>query len=301
MARTGFFAFARLRPGGQGMVFLICFLIAAIIWIVNALSKSYTTTYKYTVTINAASQKAEEVRVALRGSGFSLLRLYYRMNNNAFEKYTAHQLSSLELTDSIIGDLKSNVQVLRSEPPVLSGILAEGHISKKIPVRGKIDITYANQFGSILPVMFKPDSITITGPSAVVDSTSYIETVHLKVTALSAPLFRSVSLHQPSPNVLLSHSRVWMYVKTEQFTEQKLDVPVTVYSDRSKAFPDKVTLSFQVPLSRYNEVKPSQFKAEVRHQTESSPGKYPVKLVRKPYYARNLTIIPEEVALLIFE
>ena len=298
---------ALLKPGNKGMTFLACFFLASGIWVLNALSKNFTSTY--TISLASAGHETSEdvltIQATIAGRGYDLMRLHYRLSGiHPFNDLATQQLSGKMIVENVIGNLKTSIQILNVTPEFITGI-KKGLYHKRIPVKCKLEITYQHQTTPSAPVMLKPDSIDISGSLNDINSIEYIETKPSKFLNVSRSLFTSIPLEISTlKNVNVNKEKVWLYIPVEQFTEGMMEIPLTInYKGPSqiKLFPEKVKVTFRVPLRKYNMVKPDQFQAGVFIHSSSNKENINVELLRKPSFVNKVSFSPAEVTYLIFD
>jgi hypothetical protein len=293
------------QKGGKGMLFLICVLLASIIWVVNALSKTYITEINYSLTAPLASGKDDiPVKVKLSGQGFDLIYIYLRINKNKYPFSTFNtSVNCIEFTDSLLGDLRKSISLMDVKPALITGSVTANQKMKRLPVKSKIETHFASRYGSSVSLLVNPDSVDIAGPASVLDSLRYIETESLRISNLDQSLFRSVGLITPHPSCWLQKDRIWIYIPAEEYTEAIVQVPVTHPDTRQKTrlIPERVSVICLVPVSRYKSISPSQFKVEIKGSREISKEKVALTITKQPGYVKNVRTEPRIVSILLFD
>lgn len=305
MAEQSDSGFTFFRKGGKGMLFLICFFIASVIWFLNALSKTYVADINYALVSPAASGKDDvPVKVIMRGQGFTLLKVYMKIHNSSYPFSTFHSsMNCIEFTDSLLGDYRNAISLVDVKPAVLTGSANLKQVTKKLPVKSKVTVSFAPQFGAIVQPLLKPDSVNVAGPAEVLSKLTHIETEDLTLQQVKNPVFRSVALKVPSASCWLQQDRVWLYVPVEEFTEATLSVQVKApdLPNRIQLIPAKVTLKCLVPVNRFQSLTASQFTVGVVAGPLTDKEKVAVAVMRWPTYVKNIRTSPQEISLLIFE
>jgi hypothetical protein len=293
------------RKGGKGMLFLFCFLVASVIWIVNALSKTYVTDLKYTVVVSSdKDREAIPVKATLKGQGFALMQVLWKINNAKYPVSAFHNsINCIQLTDSLLGKFRSEISLVNVEPAMLSGKGNPGQKIKKVPVISRINVSFAPQYGSVIPLLLKPVMVEVAGPSSVIDTLKAVYTEEISIADVNDPVFRSVALKNPTSDCWVQPSRVWIYIPSEEFTEATIKIPVLVKNDEQsiKIIPEHVTLKCMVPLKHYNSISPSQFKVELSGNVSNGQEKMSVRVIKKPSFAKNIRTDPAVVSVLILD
>ena len=239
---------ALFKPSNKGMTFMICFFLAAGIWVLNTLSKNFTSTYAISLASDHQTVKEElTVQATFIGRGYDLIRLHYRLAGmHHISELATQQLSGKMIVENMMGNLKSSIQVLNVTPEFISGI-KKGLYHKRVPVKSNLEITYQQQFTPSAPVILKPDSIDISGALADINAVQYIETLPLKFLNVNRSIFTSILIESSSlKNINVSKEKVWIYIPVEQFTEGAIEIPVnTLYKGPSevKLFPEQIKLN----------------------------------------------------------
>ncbi len=293
------------QKGGKGMLFLFCVLLASIIWVVNALSKTYVTEIGYSLTAPLVSGKDDiPVKVKLSGQGFDLVYIYLRINKNKYPFSTFNaSVNCIDFTDSLLGDLHKSISLIDVKPALITGSVSANQKMKRLPVKSKIETHFAPRYGASVSLLIKPDSVDIAGPASVLDTLRFIETESLIISNLDQSLFRSVGLNTPNPSCWLQKDRIWIYIPVEEYTEAIVQVPVTHQDIRNKTrlIPEKVAVICLVPVSRYKTISASQFKAEIKPGQTFTKEKVALAVTKKPSFVKNVRTEPRMVSILLFD
>ena len=114
------------------------------------------------------------------------------------------------------------------------------------------------------PLQSKPDSITITGPVSIIEPIIEWESEAFKLLNMRSSISKSLKLQLPPPILKLSQQDVVVAIDIEPLTEKVLYVPILVRNapDSLKIFPDKVTVTCKIGLSKYDQLKYTDFSVE---------------------------------------
>ena len=180
--------------------------------------------------------------------------------------------------------------------------------SKKVPVKLNLFISYDTQFGLYNQIIFKPDSINISGTKNLIENISYINTEFKPLTKLKRNEYLTVKLINPSTSdkVNINPNKVTVFIPVEKFTEGRLTVPIAFINNNSgktiKTFPDKVEITYLVALPDYNKVSTSTLSACVdcldAQNTENN--KIQVRLLNKPDFIQVTQIKPDRVEFILW-
>ena len=160
------------------MTFIICFFLAAVIWVLNTLSKNYTATYSIKLEKPGLKAGEEEsvLQATVNAQGYDLIKLHYRFTGlHRFPDLKASSAPAQAFVENMMGNLKTNVQIVSVSPEIIT-TAESGLPHKRVPVRNQLSITFQQQTTAAGKVLFKPDSIDISGTAEALAKVSYINT-----------------------------------------------------------------------------------------------------------------------------
>jgi YbbR domain-containing protein len=299
-------------------VVLICFLISTVFWLLMNLSHQYTTSLSFPVSYsNVPGKKVvindlpAEITVQLRTSGFKILSYDFDKHQDTIRIDVGSKLenatySSMVLslpTKSFMNDFSNE---LGKEADII-GFLPDSivinftdRISKTVPVKLAMNISFEKQFDTSGTPVLTPSAVEVSGPPSILAELTEINTETVTHKDLRSPVKKKVSL---AKNKLLTYniSEVQYTIPVEKFTEGIVEVPlhpVNVSTGYSlKTFPEKIKIRFLVALSKYNRVTAPMFDAVVDASDleDQRPGKLPVDLMTSPSFIKSVSLEPEKV------
>ncbi|MFN8142818.1 MAG: hypothetical protein U0073_00215 [Bacteroidia bacterium] len=309
----------RLKLKRRLTVIAVCFFIASIFWLLISLSHEYPTELTFPVSYqNLPGKKVvvndlpEHITILVKTSGFKILSYDFQKQKKAIEidvagklqgypEYLSDALSiaTASFTPDFTRQLGNEVNILGYTPDSIVFNFSD-RIQRRLPVKLNADISYEKQYDSSSGISVAPDSITVSGPPSVLQNMKYVETERLRLTDVKAPVYKTIGL---AGNKLLTFETESVVVKVpvEKFTEGRTEVsvhPMNVETGYSlKTFPDKITVRYQVALSKYNDVNAGQFDAVVDAGVlrEDPPAKLKIQLMTAPSFVRAIFIEPEKV------
>lgn len=266
-----------------------------------------------------ASNLPEALEVEVRAMGFELVwfRMYgpeepVRLNSST------QQLRRLPSADAgyyamimdqkegqVKNQLGENMDFVKIYPDTIFFDFKPRKEAKR-PVRFHGRMEYAKQYGILNEVRFDPPIVTVTGPSTVVDTIDFAQTFYTEFSDLTESLSIEVALDSTLyPNVSFAPSKVTLEADIEKFTEGSIEVPVKLPSGLSgsgiKLFPDKVNVSYLVPLSLYDQIKPEMFSvyaSEDKFNPNSSKS-LDLNVVKFPATVSRIKAQPDRVEFII--
>lgn len=305
------------------IAYLICVGIATGFWFLNALNKTYTVKMTIPVTyINLPNDKTLENQLpdkfdlTIRSHGFNILRQQVsslfspfefnvkEMTNNRMmiSKRSSFAFPSRQFLTELSNQLSSEMDILSMSPDTLFFKFGKmGH--KMVKVKPRVKVNLKKQFQISGDIQASPDSILVNGPQSMIDTMHFVMTDLQKFNSVDEPIEAEAPLSKIK-EVYFDPQQVVINIPVEEYTEAQLSVPVAV-KDRSsevnvKLFPEKVKVTFKVGLSRFQEIRPEDFKLAVTF-SDINKGKQRLKVMPEsiPAYLYDLKIAPEEIEYLI--
>jgi hypothetical protein len=311
----------KLKKDQRIIIFSVCLLIATIFWFLNALSKNYTTTLSYPVKyINPpkdqflVSDPPSKLELKVEAYGFTLLRhklafsfspvimdLTYIKQNTA-NSGNILSIRTDDLKSKISDQVSKEITITDISPKILT-LTFDSLKTKMVPVKPNAIVTTEHQFYITDSIAVNPQKIEVKGPSAILDTIQFIETKFLKFSEVSSAIERVVKVEHPE-NTILSDDKVTLTIHVERFTEKKIEIPLKVktekYEGQVKLFPSKVTVTFMVSLSEFENITESDFEAYVDLDSVNSDlDNLKVIISSKPRNIKILRITPDSVEFLI--
>lgn len=288
----------------QGIPFMLCVLLAAFIWVINALNETYTSSvvipivYDKEILKNSTHPLPPSIQIEVKGRGFTL----WSFKKEA-AKYKIHTpyltsrskdtiLSTKDAIAVLIKNYSKDISVSEIKPSqlIFSGV---EFYSKKLAVKGEYTLDFQTPYMPSGPSIYYPDSIWVYSnekiPAAVKDIIA--ETVVEK--NVSHTVFKKVKLKKPFANYRLLQHEAWLFVPVEEGTEIELEVPIR--SQYGEIFiPSTVKVTCLVPMSKYPLTHPklfrvSQIKGAGDHKTAF------VQVTHSPYWVRRVMLAPPMV------
>ncbi len=278
-----------LKEDRNLFTFLVFFVLSTGFWFLNALQKEYTTTVEYPVKFTNVpggyilkDGENKELKLKVKAGGVNILRYHLStssdpltinvsdMKHNSDDENTQFYLISSKYFRSLNGQLSSGLSLLEISPDTLIINLSPLKI-KRVPVSANIETHFETQYLQGGKLIINPDSVTLSGDAAIVDSVEEVTTVHTVFNNLKDTLISNISLVNIK-GVEMSASTVSVTIPVEPFTESTVLIPIIAQNVpdtfRLKAFPPEITVSFRVSLSRFENIKPDDFLATIHFSND---------------------------------
>ena len=317
---SGYFKVVKLRYDRRAIVFLICLIIATTLWFLNALGKNYSATVTYPVKyINSpknqflADNTPVKIDLNVDGQGFTLLRYKFlsfspitidvaAITKNIESNSGKYSVLSKNLIWSITEHFNNDIKITGVSPEVLE-IALDSLITKTVPVELDIEVDFVPQINLKSPVAIIPESVKITGPTLILEKISAVKTKVNILNKLNTSIRQEIDLIHPGKTTI-SPEKITLIIEVEKYTEKELKIPIEIINKPEKAriklFPSEVKVLFTVGLSRFENIKPSDFGASIDYNSiVTDVNNLNITLYKKPDFIQGIRINPEIVEFLI--
>jgi len=295
-------------------ILLISMGISLLFWLLIKLSQDYKAnrdvalTYTLPTDMSFVTIPPKKVRVTLEGRGWDLMYDYFGDRNSKLnfdlDNLPSQTITNNQLKGKMVEHAQSsNVTVFDMSFDYITVELGAS-AKKKIPIILDRQLSFAPEHHLQAPIDLLPDSITISGPSALLADYISWPTTLLALDDLKSTVNRTLTL-QPNtkPQITLSASAVQVHIPVEQFTEKSIFLPVRVKNapDSLKVFPNKVKTNFVIGLSRYDSIAANDFQLEVDLNgipINQANNTAPILLTKRPSEVKNIRFSPKSVQFL---
>lgn len=306
-----------IRPSRNIITYLICVVIASILWLLNTLNKEYSAEIAYPVKyINFPQGKypvnklPAQMQLQVKAKGFALLGYHIKtsflpitINVNGFNNHFQlknqvweYTLNTADLKDKISAQLSNEVKLLNVYPEEINFRLATAS-HKKVAILPDLQYTLKRQY-IIDRIKVDPDSISVSGPAPIIDTLQNVRTQPITLKNIDKNISLTTGL-TPLVNCTYEDIPIEIHVLVEQFTETKRTIPITPRfvpdSVNIRLFPDYVNISYEVGLSKYDKITDEDFVFTVDYPKNTEVTYLDVKVRKMPPYIKDLTYTPQRV------
>ena len=300
--------------------FLVFLFLAVLFWMLTKFSKENTATIsanlQYTELPNQtllADGNPEQIDFDITGSGFEML--YYRIKGADITMPLANNYSSGSETVTIPNE--TLLEYIQQQLP--SGLAARNismdqlsvklHLihSKKVAVFPAIRLEYEKGYYPIDSLKVRPDSVTISGPKDILKAYDSIPTENTLYSDVDSDISVRIGILENMDGVrAVSPKAVEISQKIAEFTQKEVMVPITLRNVPPntvvRLIPKNTTVSFNVAVSRYQEIEAGQFQVVCDFSKRDKEESFMVpKLLKYPKGLYNLEITDKKIDYLIFE
>lgn len=236
---------------------LICFLIAAFMWVLIMLSKNYSAHARFHLNYeNVPNGKVitnhlpKSIDFIIIASGFDLLtyrlkstnnQISINVNDNIEDKNrianNVYRVSTKNLLSEFNEQLKRDVNIQSITPDSIEFNFST-LLTRKVPLKSHVKINFEKQFDVTGDLRLIPDSIVISGPLSYLDTLRCIETVDTTFNNVKGNLNHSVPLKFDN-NITSNIKSVRFILSVEKFTEGSMQIALqttNVGSQKIKIF-----------------------------------------------------------------
>ena len=268
-------------------MFSVFLVISAAIWMLNALSKNYTSEIQYPLIYTDfpedrvfVGEMPGHLDLQINAHGYALLRYQlFRKPVPISFKISAFRMSQRSdsssafiltryLRDQISSQLPAELQLLEIKPDTLHFKFTD-RITKRVWVKPDLEYTVDNQFTIKDEIRLNPDSVDLTGPDVILDTLDFVKTEWMDLGLLTRDYNDKLGL-ELIPELQYQVSRVDVSIELERFTELQVPVPIDVLnlpdSISLQTFPSRIVLTCRVGLSKYDRVESHPFRAVVDYE-----------------------------------
>lgn len=304
------------------LLFSVFLLISMFIWLLNALSKNYTSVIDYPLVYTDFPEDRvfvgdlpEHLDLRINAHGYALLRykifkkpvpISFKVSaftlNRPGQDSTRAYILTRYLKDQVSRQLPPELQLLEIKPDTLHFQFAR-KVTRVLAVRPDFAFEVDNQFTTRDGIVVVPDSVMVTGPDVILDTLAFVSTEQTDLGLVTKSYDDKVKL-QKLDDLQYSHTRVSCSIELEKYTEVQLTIPVEVLnlpdSLSIQTFPSRVKLTCNVGLSKYERMDRNVFRAVVDFSNmDENTRELDVSIQNIPVYLLSYEYSPKSVEFLI--
>lgn len=308
------------KPGGNFYTFLVCLFIALVFWLLNAFTKTYTTTIQVPVAYTHIPENMvfvkpppSQVPIEIQGFGFNLMTFSLGRYEDTLtlntaqlgvskEKETQHkQVSSNKLYELLNGQFSGSVRLNKVLMDSLSLDL-ENKASKQVSISPALKLSFKDQF-LMESITTDPEKIWVSGPASKVNGLVSLPTDSATFTEIEQSFSVSLAVMTPS-GVTAQEKEVNTTVKVQRYTEAQIQLPVRPIhlpeGFEVTFVPNSVEVTYWVGVSEYGSYSLPDFSAVVDfvNYTEGT-HRLPVSLTQKPGGIKVISLSPQKVEFIV--
>lgn len=295
--------------------FFVFLALAAFFWYGNKLENRYTTDVELPVNIEndyTSQVWVEQPRLVVnaRVEGFGARILSYRFGQGDRLTVPMSQLQLEPVADrdeyftvdkrSLVAAVNAKASDMRMLQVLDTAILLRVSPveTRRMPLESRIEVNTARQYMQVGEVRFRPDSVDVKGPKLLLDSIRAIPTRRKTYRDLKGTVTSRIDLEQID-RLVLSERQVDYIVEVVPFTQQTFGLPIQVKNGPADGeyltLPDKVDVTFNIPLRNYEQLNPDKLFVSVDYGdiNNNTSGKTAVWMDSLPIGVELLRMEPQ--------
>ncbi len=297
----------------KSVISLLLLFFATAGWVYVKLQETYSTNQQLPLVIeNLPEDKIplvpipQNLDVSIEGSGtellIQLLGLKKKSINLDFNQFTSQNIITAEDLKSEINSENAKYNIKKIIPDTLFVEMDNG-TEKTLPIRLISKIETQEGFAVSGRIEYTPDSIKVYGPKKIVDTLRFLDTEKLVLKDLSTSQKGKMGLSKENKSIHFDLSEINYNIPIEQLTEIRFSgKSIEFLNVENEEFiylsPNSCTISFNVPVSKIDEVSAESFRVVADFESVIASGehsKVPLKLAKFPSYASSVRINPNIV------
>lgn len=263
--------------------------LAALLWLLSALAKSY----EHTLTMHlswgsppegfvAAKPFPEKASYRIYANGWQLLFETIRprrlpMDATAFGR--RERIATRDFLPVFSQALPRGITLLEIKPDTIQ-LHLEPLVQRRIPLKWNSKLAMENTCEATGAVQLQPDSVDIFGPATAVEDVVLWPLEGIALEPLCDTARGTVRvLSGADRGIRVVPESVQFLIPVERYTEATLEIPLHDPEEPQLQFiPDRIKVTFQVPLSRYGNIRPGEFAFRTTLQPAAEKRRYWVDL-----------------------
>lgn len=303
------------------ITYLVCVVIASILWFMNTFSQEYLTELSYPIKyINTPEDKypmdklPEHLQLDVQAKGFTLLG--YRIKTSFqpitfnFANYehllqekdgiSEYILNTNDIKEKLGNQINPDIKLVSIYPEKITFRFAPAQ-KKRVPIYPMLDYKLKRQY-ILNQIKLNPDSVTVSGPANIINKLQKVTTEAWTSKELSKTTKKSLKLAHIE-NCHLEKNTTEITLEVEQFTEARRTINILTQlvpdSINMRLFPSTLNISYEVGLSKYDQVSDNDFIFAVDYPQDREAAFLEVKVIKAPTFIKNLKYTPQKVEFLL--
>jgi len=261
-------------------IFIASVIFAVILWGSISLSDIFYTNVDVKLTLTnfpqgytTGSLLPEKIQLRVKGQGWRLVSINVGPETEFRVSVGGDSgMNNLNLYDYLESNrwLLSDVEIINILPDSIR-FFVERIISKKLPVNSGLELEFKPGYGLASNIIFKPDSVVVTGPFSILKKMGEIKTTNKTLSPLDSRTETEVNL--PSMNGFnYSANLIEVILDVQRIVDKQFEniiVDVIDIPSRKEVvlLPNKIGFNVRGGIEILGKLKPDQFRAFIRYQS----------------------------------
>lgn len=314
-AEQSFFNKSKLKNGERSkwVIFLVSVAVAFLLWFFQSLEENYKTTIKVNINYSHISNAKvlryplpDQLYLTINAKGIEIIRFKRWAKNNSLSINLNSTKKTLLLTDSYIKSQlpekldKTSIIIIT---PTFINIEYDNLSKKKVAVIPKVKYSCRHQYCITDEPNISPQFIELYGPENEINKIDFINTKAIEFKDLYSSVYQDIELIKPdNKNIKLSTTKVRYNLKVEQLTEGNFNIDIHLPREMKNKIiliPDKVNITYQAALSKFSEIKESDFYPTVTYEDLKKSMKLKVIVKYDNKIVKNIRYYPEYIGFIL--
>ena len=304
----------------DALIFLFFLICSSLFWFTITLNKTYELTVQIPIKysnvppeIEFTTELPDSFSLKRKDNGTSMLAYQYKefdpviINFNDYSVYSNSNSWSISTTTHFEKFVKKQIDqssIILNYYPEEIVIEKKRLDSKRVQVKPLVNINLQKQYFLCDSITTLPDSITLYGYKEILDSLNEVYTEEYTSEKLKDTLKATLQLDLP-PHCKANPSKVNITAPIEFYTSSGIDLSIRVKNLPEnivvKTIPEKLNLSFLVGLSKYKDIRPSDFILSIDYESlrQSNSNTETVTIESYPAYIKQPYLKENKVKWLI--
>jgi hypothetical protein len=305
-----------IAPSNQDLkIVALCFLGAAIIWVLSALNKTYTSVIKCPVTLEYDPEETilvkpppEFVEANVTGVGWDLLKQSISFNNQPLRITVDNPVETKQISGYTIQPLLSqHIGSLNLNFIVTDSITFNIQPLKQRRMHLKVEqesISLENSYEIIGPIQLIPDTALLTGPKNMVDTLSDTLRLEVPFDELDEDVNEAIPVNPFDKNLVsLNPSEVQIQFDVSRMISLNQLFPVELInfpSDSSVLIePAQVVLNFKIQEEFMGIFPETDFLIAADYANASEQDStVAIEIIETPFYVKDASLDTSQVKLI---
>ena len=304
----------------DALIFLFFLICSSLFWFSITLNKTYELTVRIPIEysnippeIEFTTELPDSFDVKLKDKGTSMLAYQFKkfdpvhINFNDYSGFSKNKTWTISTTTHFEKFVKKQINQSSfiidyyPEEIVIEKKLLD---SKKVVVKPLVNVNLKKQYFLCDDIKTYPDSITLYGYKEILDTLNYVYTKEFTTENLNDTLNTVLQLDIPK-HCKANPSKIKVFAPVEFYTESDIDLSIRVKNLPEniivKTIPEKLNVSFLVGLSKYKDIRPSDFILSIDYESlrQSNSNTETVILESFPTYIKQPYLKNDKVKWLI--
>lgn len=262
------------------LIFSAFLMFSSMMWLLIRLSGTYVVSYSLPLTFTEIpdeiwidnENRTHNIRIAITSTGFTQLKASFNIQRNSsglaiplneLPWRKQNQSSFYINTNSLSYLISDELGISENELNIAEQDVffrAESTVQKQVGLRFTSQIDYRNGYGQYGKILLEPETVSVTGPAAYVDTITQLPLQANPGNDIFQDISGEAFVLINDTYLKTETSVVNYYIEVQQFTEKSITLPIQKPKKPVlKLFPDKARIHFKVALKDYEMISADSF------------------------------------------